>query len=175
MKSPKSNIQNRQQSTSKLGFFGKFLIFFCLLFVGFTILPQVIVIGLGLLPTLTIVLTETKNINKITTVGCFNVAGVMICLNSFIAQYNENRPFLINENITNLIIMMAAAAVGNALRVQNTGRILFAVGAVLFLSSDLILIFNTFGKRTRMLWSAICLALYYPGQLLIALAIYFGL
>ena len=115
MKSPKSNIQNRQQSTSKLGFFGKFLIFFCLLFVGFTILPQVIVIGLGLLPTLTIVLTETKNINKITTVGCFNVAGVMICLNSFIAQYNENRPFLINENITNIIIMMAAAAVGVSL------------------------------------------------------------
>ena len=73
------------------------------------------------------------------------------------------------------VVLMATAAVGNALSVPGTGRILFAVGAVLFLSSDIILIFNTFGKRTRMLWSAICLALYYPGQLLIALAIYFGL
>jgi uncharacterized membrane protein YhhN len=73
------------------------------------------------------------------------------------------------------VVLMAVAAVGNALAVQNTGRVLYAVGAVLFLCSDIILIFNTFGERTKMLWSAICLALYYPGQLLIALTLYFGL
>lgn len=117
MKAPKPNLPQKNNKTglSKLNSFGKFLIFLCLLFVGFTILPQVVVIVLGLLPTLTIVLTETKNINKITTVGCFNVSGVMICLNSFIKQYNDNTPFSINENITNVIIMLAAAAVGVSL------------------------------------------------------------
>ena len=100
---------------SKLNSLGKALVFLCLLFVGFTILPQVVIIVLGLLPTITIVLTETKNINKITTVGCFNVSGVMICLNSFIKQFSEKTPFSIGENITNVIIMLGAAGIGDSL------------------------------------------------------------
>ena len=73
------------------------------------------------------------------------------------------------------VVLMACTAVGNAVRIPNTGRIMFAAGAVLFLVSDLILIFNTFGRARRMCWSAVCLSLYYPGQLLIALALGFGL
>ena len=102
------------------------------------------------------------------------VSAVIICIMQRTITASVPMKILGGVYVT-AVVLMAAAAVGNALSVQNTGRILFAVGAVLFFSSDLILIFNTFGKRTRMLWSAICLALYYPGQLLIALAIYFGL
>ncbi|MCQ2740822.1 MAG: hypothetical protein MJ210_01725 [Alphaproteobacteria bacterium] len=113
MKTPKDLMsKDKQKNSTKLGFLGKFLIFICLLFVGFTILPQVIIIGLGLLPTLTIVLTESKNINKITTVGCFNVTGVIVCLNSFIKQFNENIPFSMNENIANVVVMLISAAIG---------------------------------------------------------------
>ena len=61
-------------------------------------------------------------------------------------------------------------AVSNAVTHVSTGRILFAVGAVLFLISDMVLILNTFGKEPKMFWSGICLTLYYPGQLLIAIA-----
>ena len=73
------------------------------------------------------------------------------------------------------VVFMACVAVGNAVSVCSTGRILFAAGAVLFLISDMILILNTFGKNPKMFWSGICLSLYYPGQLLIALAVGFGL
>ena len=71
------------------------------------------------------------------------------------------------------VVLMACVAVVNALSVHDTGRILYAVGASLFLISDLILIFNTFGKNPQMKWSAVCLSLYYPGQILIALALGF--
>ena len=68
------------------------------------------------------------------------------------------------------VVFMACMAVNNAIECCSTGRILFAVGAVLFLISDMVLILNTFGKEPKMFWSGICLTLYYPGQLLIALA-----
>ena len=67
---------------------------------------------LGLLPTFTIVVTDTKNINKITTVGCFNLAGIMICLNSIFDQFTSNTKFSILDNIHNIIIMLSAAALG---------------------------------------------------------------
>ena len=68
------------------------------------------------------------------------------------------------------VVFMACMAVSNAVTCCSTGRILFAVGAVLFLISDMVLILNTFGKEPKMFWSGICLTLYYPGQLLIAIA-----
>ena len=65
-----------------------------------------------LLPTLTIVVTDTKNINKITTVGCFNISGVMICLNNLFNQITAVSKFSITDNIFNIIIMLSGAAVG---------------------------------------------------------------
>jgi len=73
------------------------------------------------------------------------------------------------------VVLMACTAVGNAVSIQNPGRIMYAVGGVFFLISDLILIFNTFGKNRQMSWSAVCLTLYYIGQMLIALALGFGI
>lgn len=108
---PKKN----KSSFPKFNMFQKILIFLGLLIVSFTVLPAVIVLFLGLLPTLTIVVTDTKNINKITTVGCFNIAGVMICLNSIFQQFSSSSSFSIVDNIFNIIVMLSAAAVGMVL------------------------------------------------------------
>ena len=105
-------IKKNKKNSKKLNYFQKFIIFLGVMVVAFTILPAVVVLFLGLLPTLTIVVTDTKNINKITTVGCFNIAGVMICLNNLFKQFNSGIDFSIRENIFNIIIMLAAAALG---------------------------------------------------------------
>ncbi len=113
MKTPnKLPLKKSKNTPKKLNFFQKFIIFLGLMVVAFTILPAVVVLFLGLLPTLTIVVTDTKNINKITTVGCFNIAGVMICLNNLFHQFNSGIEFSIRDNIFNIIIMLAAAALG---------------------------------------------------------------
>lgn len=104
--------KNTKTGLSKLNFFQKLLIFLGFMVVSFTVLPAVVVLFLGLLPTLTVVVTDPKNINKITTVGCFNIAGVMICLNSIFSQFNSGIEFSITNNIFNIVIMLGAAALG---------------------------------------------------------------
>lgn len=48
---------------------------------------------------------------------------------------------------------------------------MFFAGAALFLASDVIMIFNTFGSKQRFSMRASNLTLYYIGQLLIALSL----
>ena len=84
----------------------------CLMIVAFTALPIVVVLFIGLLPTLTVVVTDTKNINKITTIGCLNISGMMVCAKSLFQQQTSGMPFSISENIPNIIIMLSAAALG---------------------------------------------------------------
>ena len=101
-----------KQNVLKFKFFQKLLILLGLIIVSFTLLPVVVILFLGLLPTLTVAVTDTKNISKITTVGCFNMAGVMICLNSLFNQFGSEFEFSILNNIFNIVIMLAAAALG---------------------------------------------------------------
>ncbi|MBP5331645.1 MAG: lysoplasmalogenase [Lachnospiraceae bacterium] len=69
------------------------------------------------------------------------------------------------------VVFMAVAAMGNLISVQNTNRVIFAIGALFFLVSDIILIFNTFGPKHRFPLSALTLVLYYIGQSLIACSV----
>lgn len=108
----KPPAKKNKQNTLKFKFFQKLLILLGLIIIAFTILPVVVILFLGLLPTLTVAVTDTKNINKITTVGCFNMAGVMVCLNSLFLQFSSEFEFSILNNIFNIIIMLAAAALG---------------------------------------------------------------
>ena len=108
----KPPAKRTKQNALKFKFFQKLLILLGLIIVSFTILPVVVILFLGLLPTLTVAVTDTKNINKITTVGCFNMAGVMICLNSLFNQFGSEFEFSILNNIFNIVIMLAAAALG---------------------------------------------------------------
>lgn len=107
-----NKISLKKNKQSKISGFQKVFWFTLLLFISFKVLPAVVVLFLGLLPTFTIVVTDTKNINKITTVGCFNIAGIMICLNSIFDQFTSTAKFSILANIHNIIIMLSAAALG---------------------------------------------------------------
>ncbi len=108
----KAPAKKNRTGKNNFNFIQKILIFLALILVIFTVLPAVVVLLIGLLPTLTIVITDTKNINKITTVGCFNIAGIMIRLNNIFVQFNSGIEFSIRDNIFNIIIMLGAAALG---------------------------------------------------------------
>ena len=67
------------------------------------------------------------------------------------------------------VVLMTSIAIGNCI----TGgfelwRLLYAIGAVLFTASDVVLIFNTFGPETKFSLRITNLSLYYLGQLFIA-------
>lgn len=109
---PLNPNKNAKVGVSKLNSFQKFLIFLGLMIVAFTILPVVVVLFIGLLPTLTAVVTDTKNINKITTIGCLNMSGLIICLHHIFIQLTAGSPFSIREDINDIIIMLSAAAIG---------------------------------------------------------------
>ncbi|MCR5322993.1 MAG: lysoplasmalogenase [Lachnospiraceae bacterium] len=71
------------------------------------------------------------------------------------------------------VVFMASVAVNNYISGQNISRGIYAFGAFFFLSSDVILIFNTFGKRKSFRLSALTLVLYYIGQISIAVSLFF--
>lgn len=66
------------------------------------------------------------------------------------------------------VTLMAVVAVWNFVRCGGQANLMFAVGGVLFLASDVILIFNTFTGETTFVKRFLNLSLYYVGQLLIA-------
>ena len=69
------------------------------------------------------------------------------------------------------MMIMNAVAIGNVLTLGTPFTKLFALGAVLFLISDIVLILNTFGKESKFSLRIVNLSLYYIGQLLIALSL----
>lgn len=71
------------------------------------------------------------------------------------------------------IVIMNCFAYDNLIINPTTRYILFAIGAVLFLLSDIILILNTFGKETKSSLRIANLVLYYCGQILIACSLMF--
>lgn len=71
------------------------------------------------------------------------------------------------------IIIMTVIAIGNFFRIGNTLTALYALGAIFFTLSDIVLIFNTFGSTSRFSLRIANLSLYYIGQLLIAFSLYF--
>ena len=108
----KKSFSKEKSKASRFNFIQKFVLFLSLIFIAFTVFKPVVILFLGLLPTLTIVVIDTKNINKITTVGCFNIAGLMICLKNLFEQLNQDIAFSIIDNIYNIVIMLVAAAIG---------------------------------------------------------------
>ena len=96
----------------KLSLFQKILLVLGLLVLIFTALPAVIIVLIGLLPSITVLLTDSKNATKLTVIGCFNLSGVFICLMNIFNQFDLDQAFSIVSNIFNLIIMLGAAAVG---------------------------------------------------------------
>lgn len=71
------------------------------------------------------------------------------------------------------IVMMTSVAIGNVLTVPTKAAWMHAAGAVLFTLSDIVLIFNTFGKEQKFSMRITNLLLYYLGQLMIAASLFF--
>lgn len=72
------------------------------------------------------------------------------------------------------IVIMNAFAVANLIQnPSNTRYIIFVIGALLFLVSDIVLILNTFGKTTKFSLRITNLSLYYLGQIMIALSMFY--
>ena len=107
-----NKISLKKKKNSRISGFQKVFLFILFLIISFKVLPAIVVFFLGLLPTLTIIITDTKNINKITTIGCFNISGVMICFNNIFNQITAVSKFSITDNIFNIVIMLSAAAFG---------------------------------------------------------------
>ena len=72
------------------------------------------------------------------------------------------------------VVLMTSIAIGNCITSGfTTSALLYAIGAVLFTVSDVVLIFNTFGTESRFSLRITNLSLYYIGQLLIASSLFF--
>lgn len=71
------------------------------------------------------------------------------------------------------IVIMNCAAFSSLITVPGAGILVFTIGAVSFLISDVVLILNTFGKETKFSLRITNLTLYYIGQLLIAWSLLF--
>ena len=69
------------------------------------------------------------------------------------------------------IMLLNCVAIGNVIAEQSPFNIVFAIGAVLFLVSDIVLILNTFGSEFRQSLRNTNISLYYAGQLLIAVSL----
>ncbi|MBS4772717.1 MAG: hypothetical protein KHX55_00380 [Proteobacteria bacterium] len=96
----------------RLNFVQKLLLIFGVIILAFSSLPIMVVLLIGLLPTLTIILTDPRNSNKLTIVGCLNFSGVFICLVRIFNQYAAGIPVSIMGNIFNIVIMLGFAALG---------------------------------------------------------------
>jgi uncharacterized membrane protein YhhN len=72
------------------------------------------------------------------------------------------------------IVIMTTIAILNLIAGFSAMKLIFAVGAVLFLLSDIILIINNFGGKNSKQLRTMNLALYYIGQLCIAICLLFA-
>ena len=71
------------------------------------------------------------------------------------------------------IMLLNCVAIGNLITSPSAFTAIFAAGAVFFLVSDIVLILNTFGQKTRQSLRVTNISLYYIGQLLIAVSLLF--
>ena len=71
------------------------------------------------------------------------------------------------------IVLLNCVAIGNLIAAPSVFTALFAAGGVFFLVSDIVLILNTFGAETKQSLRVTNIALYYIGQILIALSLRF--
>lgn len=69
------------------------------------------------------------------------------------------------------IAFMNCLAINNLIALPSTGNAIFALGALSFLVSDIVLILNTFGKKTKFELRITNLTMYYFAQLLIAFSL----
>ncbi len=96
----------------KLSTSQKLLMFLAIILLSFWSLQIVIILLIGLLPSITVMLTDSKNTHKLIIVGFFNLAGMFICVANIYNQFITNHAINIMDNVFNIIIMLGSAALG---------------------------------------------------------------
>lgn len=112
MKKKNASNSNFKKSFNSLPAYRKWLLFGFLSFIAFVTLPAVIVLLIGLLPTITILITDPKNSNKLVIIGCFNLSGVFVYLINVINHFSLDGAFSILSDMFNLVIMLGSAGIG---------------------------------------------------------------
>lgn len=106
---PKNNIS---QSFKSLSLGRKMLLAVFLTIIASSALPILIVLLIGLLPTITILLIDPKNSAKLVIIGCFNISGLFVYLVNLLNQMNLDYAITLVGNVFNMIIMLGSAALG---------------------------------------------------------------
>ena len=101
-----------KKSFKSLSLARKSLLFVFLAIVASSFLPAVIVLLIGLLPTITILIVDPKNSAKLVIVGCFNLSGLFVYLINLINKFSFDSAFTILGDVFNMIIMLGSAALG---------------------------------------------------------------
>lgn len=109
-----NKVTKKQETKKPFAFTNmqKFLFFFALAVVAAYLTPIMIVLVVGLLPTITIILTDKKNFNKMVIVGCFNLAGIFFYLIMILNDFSMNEAVKILTDVFNLMVMLISAAIG---------------------------------------------------------------
>lgn len=106
----------------------------------------------------------------------FAVAGAVAaaCLLAYIFKTMDVKPAFKIFGIFYLgaVFIMTAIAIGIAIYAASARAIVYAVGAILFTASDVVLIFNTFSGVTKFSLRITNLTLYYIGQIMIACSLF---
>lgn len=103
----------------------KILLFFFLGILAIITLPAFLLLLIGLLPTITILITDTKNVYKLIIVGAFNLAGVFMYLIGVLSEFTFEHTLAVLSNIFNLVIMFGSAAIGFIIYMEIPNLFLF--------------------------------------------------
>lgn len=111
-KMPKKKNIDFKRSFKSLSLAQKSLLFVFLAILASTFLPALIVLLIGLLPTITILIVDPKNSAKLVIVGCFNLSGLFVYLINLINKFSFDSAFSLLSDVFNMIIMLGSAALG---------------------------------------------------------------
>ncbi len=101
-----------QKKKFRLNLMQKLLLAFGIIILAFSSLPMMVILLLGLLPTITVILTDPRNSNKLTIIGCLNFSGVFISMVQIFNQHAAGISVSVMGNIFNIVIMLGCAALG---------------------------------------------------------------
>lgn len=114
-----------KESFNTLSVGRKILLFFFLGIMAIITLPAFLLLLIGLLPTITILITDPKNTNKLIIVGAFNMAGVFMYLMGILSEFTLDHTLTVLSNIFNLVIMFGSAAIGFIIYIEVPNLFLF--------------------------------------------------
>ena len=95
------------------------------------------------------------------------ISGCLLLINLYEGFDFEGLDFIITLYAV-IISIMVGKSVGNCINQPSLSNIILMLGAILFFTSDVMLVFAKFTSIAPKLFDTLCLATYYPGEFLLA-------